>query len=146
MKQSSRVGWSARLASLCVGVGLLTLGPAAFAERPAGQAGVDWGDPKGQECVDCHMTESPGLYWEWNHSQHGQNGVTCLDCHKANEGEIDAFEHEDALISIVVTPKDCSNCHTAEFEEMDGSHHAKAGQILASLDNLLGEVSAAPRP
>jgi hydroxylamine dehydrogenase len=144
MKKKSRDLRLARWASLCVGVGLLALGSAAQADRPVGKAGVDWGDPKGQECVDCHMTENPGLYWEWNHSQHGQNGVTCLDCHQANEGEKDAFMHEEALISIVVTPKDCSKCHETEFQEMDGSHHAKAGQILASLDNLLGEVVGGP--
>ncbi len=90
------------------------------------------------------MTENPGLYWEWNNSQHGQNGVNCLDCHEAKEGDVDAFTHEGALISIVVTPKDCSKCHTTEFEEMDGSHHSKAGDILASLDNLLGEVVGGP--
>ncbi len=44
----------------------------------------------------------------------------------------------------MVTPKDCSKCHTTEFEEMDGSHHSKAGDILASLDNLLGEVVGGP--
>jgi len=144
MKNKKRDYRLARWTSLWVGAGLLALGSAAQADRPTGKAGVDWGDPKGQDCVDCHMTESPGLYWEWNRSQHGQNGVTCLDCHQAKEGDIDAFKHEDALISIVVTPKDCSKCHTTEFEEMDGSHHAKAGQILASLDNLLGEVVGGP--
>lgn len=71
-------------------VGLLVAAN-AHAVRPAGQPGVDWGDPKGQECIDCHMGENPGLYWEWNHSQHGQNGVTCLDCHQAEEGDIDAL-------------------------------------------------------
>ena len=144
MRKKSRALQPTRWVGPLVGVALLALGSAAQADRPTGKAGVDWGDPKGQECVDCHMTESPGLYWEWNHSQHGQNGVTCLDCHKAEEGDIDAFQHEDALISIVVTPKDCSNCHQTEFEEMDGSHHAKGGQILASLDNLLGEVVGGP--
>ncbi len=58
---------------------------------------------------------------------------------------MDAFMHEDALISIVVTPKDCAKCHETEFQEMDGSHHAKAGNILASLDNLMGEVDRRPR-
>jgi hydroxylamine dehydrogenase len=144
MKKKSRDLRLVRWASLCLGAGLLALGSAAQADRPTGKAGVDWGDPKGQDCVDCHMTESPGLYWEWNKSQHGQNGVTCLDCHKAKEGDKDAFMHEEALISVVVTPKDCSNCHETEFQQMDGSHHAKAGQILASLDNLLGEVVGGP--
>lgn len=127
-----------------LGLAAMLAAPNADAVRPAGQPGVDWGAPEGQDCVDCHMSENPGLYWEWNHSQHGQNGVTCLDCHKANEGEIDAFKHEGQLVSIVVTPKDCSNCHEKEFEEMEGSHHAKAGQILGSLDNLLGEVVGGP--
>jgi hydroxylamine dehydrogenase len=130
--------------TLPVAAVLLLFTANAHAIRPAGQPGVDWGDPKGQECVDCHMNENPGLYWEWNHSQHGQNGVTCLDCHEANEGEVDAWRHEDSFVSIVVTPKDCSKCHEKEFEEMDGSHHAKAGQILGSLDNLLGEVVGGP--
>ncbi len=123
---------------------LLLFAADAGAVRPAGQPGVDWGAPEGQECVDCHMSENPGLYLEWNHSQHGQNGVTCLDCHQAEESDIDAFRHEEQFISIVVTPKDCSKCHQTEFEQMDGSHHAKAGQILGSLDNLLGEVIGGP--
>ncbi|MGB5568534.1 MAG: cytochrome C552, partial [Sedimenticolaceae bacterium] len=68
--------------------GLLALGlmlavSTAFAARPAGEIGKDWGDPAGEECVECHWTENPGLSQEWNHSQHGQAGVNCLDCHKA---------------------------------------------------------------
>ncbi|MBK1717544.1 multiheme c-type cytochrome [Thiocystis violacea] len=144
MKRQPHDSWPSLLARLCLVVGLGSLLSSANAARPPGEAGVDWGDPRGQECVDCHMTESPGLYMEWNSSQHGQSGVNCLDCHQAKEGDIDAFKHEGAFISIVVTPKDCSTCHKIEFEEMDGSHHAKAGRILASLDNLLGEVVGGP--
>ena len=44
----------------------------------------------------------------------------------------------------MVTPKDCSKCHTDEYEQMAGSHHSKAGDILASLDNLMGEVVGGP--
>jgi len=140
-RQGRKVAWlSTTLAGMAL---LLAYGPAQ-AERPTGKVGVDWGTPAGQECVDCHMTENPGLYWEWNKSQHGQNGVNCLDCHEAKEGDKDAFDHEGALISIVVTPKDCSKCHTDEYEQMAGSHHSKAGDILASLDNLMGEVVGGP--
>lgn len=135
--------WS-RLGLIAAALGMVLITQTTQAARPAGEIGKDWGDPKGEECVDCHMTENPGLYWEWNHSQHGQNGVNCLDCHKAEEGDKDAFEHKKSLISIIVTPKDCARCHETEFEEMDGSHHSKAGNILASLDNLLGEVVGGP--
>ncbi len=116
----------------------------AEAARPAGTYGKDWGDPQGRECVLCHRKHTPGLYQEWNKSQHGQRGVNCLDCHKANGTDKDGFRHKGQLISVIVTPKDCARCHVTEFEEMDGSHHSKGGQILASLDNLLGEVVGGP--
>ncbi|TVM00979.1 MAG: hypothetical protein CV087_11880 [Candidatus Brocadia sp. WS118] len=92
-----------------------------------------------QMCVDCHKTTTSALVMEWERSRHAQKGVGCIDCHKANEGEIDAWLHMGALISILVTPKDCSNCHAIEAKEFSRSHHAKAGEILYSLDNLLAE-------
>ncbi len=116
----------------------------SHAARPIGVPGKDWGTEEGQICVTCHKKYNPGLFREWNKSQHGQQGVNCLDCHKAKEGDADAFKHKGQLISVLVTPKDCSRCHVTEFEEMDGSHHAKAAKILASLDNLLGEVVGGP--
>ena len=36
----------------------------------------------------------------------------------------------------------CSKCHTREYEEFSQSHHARAGEILASLDNVLAEKTA----
>ena len=44
------------------------------------------------------------------------------------------------MISIIVSPKDCANCHEKEVKQTEESHHAKAGRILGSLDNLLAEV------
>ena len=75
---------------------LLAIG-AVHAAQPAGVPGRDWGDPAGEECVECHRTENPGLTQEWNHSQHGQVGVNCLDCHKAEKGDKDAFVHISAV-------------------------------------------------
>ena len=143
MRRSRRYGWTTALAGASAML-LLALGTSAEAARPGGVIGKDWGNPKGQACVDCHWKESPGLTQEWNNSQHGQRGVNCLDCHAVKEGDKDGWKHEGEMISIIVTPKDCSKCHTTEFEEMDGSHHAKGGDILASLDNLLGEVVGGP--
>ncbi|MFO0951471.1 MAG: hypothetical protein U0835_10035 [Isosphaeraceae bacterium] len=40
----------------------------------------------------------------------------------------------------MVTPRDCSGCHPTESKEFQNSHHAKAGRILASLDNFLAET------
>ena len=64
----------------------------------------------------------------------------CIDCHQADEGDPDAYTHQKMLISIIVSPKDCANYHESAVQEMTESHHAKAGRILGSLDNLLAEV------
>ncbi|MHC4787858.1 MAG: multiheme c-type cytochrome [Planctomycetota bacterium] len=87
-------------------------------------------------CVDCHAKESPGIVAQWRGSKHGETGVFCADCHGAREGDPDAFGHYDATIAIIVSPKDCAPCHREEYLQQKGSHHAKAGQILGSLDNL----------
>ena len=68
----------------------------------------------------------------------------CYECHKADPKDPDAYIHDEKKvkkhISIIVSPKDCANCHEKEVKEFDGSHHSKGGRILGSLDNLLAEV------
>jgi Cytochrome c554 and c-prime len=44
----------------------------------------------------------------------------------------------------MVTPKSCDMCHAQQAEEFQASHHAQAGQILGSLDNVLGEDVKGP--
>jgi hypothetical protein len=93
-----------------------------------------------EKCVTCHEKMTPGIVGQWNNSLHSEAGIGCLDCHAADPSEVDAFKHGGTTIAIIVSPKDCSQCHETEFNQQKGSHHAKAGQILGSLDNLLGEV------
>jgi hydroxylamine dehydrogenase len=93
-----------------------------------------------RRCVSCHDEKSPGITAHWRDSTHAEKGVACVDCHQADQGDADAFDHEGVLIATVVTPKDCARCHKAITEEFEGSHHAKAGNILASLDNFLAET------
>lgn len=93
-------------------------------------------------CVSCHRNNSPALVMEWELSRHGKTNVGCLDCHGADRGDVDAWEHIGTYVSPLVTPKDCSTCHIREYQEFSGSHHAKAGEILASLDNVLAEKAA----
>jgi len=93
-----------------------------------------------EECVDCHAEENPGIVTHWTGSKHAETGVSCWDCHQAQQNEPDAFLHNGALIATVVTPRDCARCHDAEEAEFAQSHHAAAGNILASLDNFLAET------
>ena len=144
MNKKNRRSWVLFVFALLLNTLFLLQSASSHAARPSGEPGKDWGKPEGLACVSCHEKHNPGLYSEWNKSQHGQQGVNCLDCHEANQDDTDAFRHEGQLIAIIVSPKDCSRCHVTEFEEMDGSHHSKAGKILASLDNLLGEVVGGP--
>jgi len=93
-----------------------------------------------QACVKCHEQQSPGIVDHWKGSTHAVKGIGCLDCHIAKEGDVDAFKHEGSLIATVVTPLDCGRCHEQVAEEFGHSHHAAAGNILASLDNFLAET------
>lgn len=91
-------------------------------------------------CIECHQKESPGIVDHWEGSSHAVKGVGCAECHKAEEGDVDAYDHHGVTIATVVTPLDCSRCHKTEYEEFVHSHHAKGGNILASLDNFLAET------
>ena len=93
------------------------------------------------QCMACHKKQSAGLYNQWYASAHAMHNVTCLDCHGAAKKDSDAFEHYGATIATLVTPKDCGLCHPKETEQVDGSHHAKAGQILDSNDAYLAHVA-----
>jgi len=104
-----------------------------------------------KECVDCHATESPSIVAEWKKSRHaGKDGVGCYGCHQAKESEPGAYRHHNhdgipMYIQTIVTPKRCAVCHEKEVAQQERSHHAKAGQILASLDGILGEVIGGPQ-
>ena len=95
-----------------------------------------------ESCVSCHRKDSPALVMEWEKSRHAVVGIGCIDCHRAEEDEVDAWKHEGACISTLVTPKDCAECHDREYQEFAGSHHARAGEILTSLDEVLAEKAA----
>ncbi len=97
-----------------------------------------------KECVSCHQKNNPGIVQQWGRSKHYGANVGCYECHQADEGDVDAYIHDDKKvkknISIIVSPKDCANCHEKAAQEMTTSRHAKAGHIIDSLDNLLAEV------
>lgn len=91
-------------------------------------------------CIDCHRDDTPGLYQEWGQSRHYQARVGCYECHAALKTDPDAIKHENHFVSVIVSPKDCQRCHPKEVTEFTESHHADAGKILGSLDNVLAEV------
>ena len=104
----------------------------------------NWGLEEGKECISCHKKSSAGLTHEWQNSAHASAGINCLDCHLADQVDKDAIEHEGAIISIIVSPKDCGRCHEKEYRETEGSVHSKAlglieNRLPALADNLSGK-------
>jgi hydroxylamine dehydrogenase len=100
-----------------------------------------WGDPAGEPCISCHAKSSPGLTEQWRKSKHAEAKVNCLDCHKADTDDTDAITHEGAIIATIVSPKDCSRCHTVEYEQQRGSVHSEAATLIENrLPALAGHV------
>jgi len=126
----------------CVGLALL-LGSGASAWAATDKAPKEL-SAESKECVACHKDKTPAIVQHWGSSKHFRANVGCYECHRAEKGDVDAFVHDDKkvkkLISTIVSPKDCARCHESEVEQVQASHHAKAGRILGSLDNLLAEV------
>ncbi|WP_447973006.1 multiheme c-type cytochrome [Nitrospira sp. Kam-Ns4a] len=99
-----------------------------------------------KKCIDCHMAKdvSVGGINDWKYSRHAPKGIGCIECHRAEKGDPDAYEHYGWLVSTLVTPKDCMQCHDREAKEFLRSHHAKGAQFTGSLDNFLGNVVEGP--
>lgn len=126
----------ARLAALTVVVAFFTELQAARADSPT----LTKLSAKTKACIECHKTDDPGIYQQWGSSKHYGANVGCYECHAAQEGEPDAFLHDDVWIATIVSPKDCAICHAQEAQEFADSHHSKGARILGSLDNVLAEV------
>jgi predicted heme/steroid binding protein len=94
-----------------------------------------------QQCIQCHTQNSFGRAQldEWQGSVMAKAGTACYECHGAQPGDPDAMAHNGFTISVLVTPKDCGKCHVTQAAQFASSRHAQGGQILASLDNILGE-------
>jgi hydroxylamine dehydrogenase len=95
-----------------------------------------------QECIECHKSVAPDHVASWKKSLHSRvspaeaiqkkmlerkvsaekvpealagNVVGCAECHTMNpEKHKDTFDHNGYKVHVVVTPADCSTCHSAE--------------------------------
>ncbi|MBI1788827.1 MAG: hydroxylamine oxidoreductase [Acidobacteria bacterium] len=128
-----------RLLLLCSLSGILW-GAQAPARPPVKKAAAKALSAESQACLACHEMSSPGIVGQWKRSTHAKSAIGCFECHKADKGDRDGFDHNGAFIAVIVSPKDCSSCHPKEYKEFQASHHSEAAKILGSLDNVLAEV------
>jgi len=90
-----------------------------------------------QACVDCHSSTAPKLVESWARSRHAGEGVDCIECHRAAEGDWDQTEHYNGLtIARQPTAGDCARCHAQQYEEFSRSKHSALSMIFlaASFD------------
>jgi hypothetical protein len=144
--ENSEVGWRFKHSHLVavLFVLLLLYGVVCFADLDIGPSALDDGmsvssDGGGDEtrsesrasaeddpCIDCH--ESSGILEaiivDWASSEHADEEVSCIDCHEGEPSDPDTVEHYDYYVSVVVSPKDCAECHPDEVEQFDRSLHA----------------------
>lgn len=85
-----------------------------------------------QQCIACHEDNHPGMVKQYKESAHSESGVVCLDCHGAKDSEPTAEKHFGSVISPIVSPKDCAECHDRETEQFHDSMHDEAAFYSAS--------------
>lgn len=75
------------------------------------------------KCATCHRRETAAVVRQFERSQHAKKGVNCLDCHQALEGQTEKV-HNGFTIAAHLTAKNCSQCHTTEYNQFVKSRHA----------------------
>ncbi|MBW1689710.1 MAG: CopD family protein [Deltaproteobacteria bacterium] len=94
-------------------------------------------------CIECHMSETPGIYHGWSNSLHAKVNVGCLRCHKpGHDTPVISERHlqyDIIPVSLVVTPKTCQGCHPKEVDQYDKSKHAHTLEIMWKVDNWLND-------
>jgi hypothetical protein len=100
-------------------------------------------DADSAKCITCHedMGIAPKVHDQWAESAHAKNGVGCLSCHAAEEGDFDAFKcpNSDVVIGTQPTPKDCAQCHEKEVMEAQESKHSYPFWLYAPADRAVFE-------
>lgn len=107
-----------------------------------------------QECIDCHISVTPGIVKDWETSRHvhirlenalikpvlerrvsspnppaelHSSTVGCYECHSRNTAQHkDSFDHFGYRINVIVTPNDCATCHAVEVTQYEVSKKANA--------------------
>jgi hypothetical protein len=86
-------------------------------------------------CGSCHIQAR----FEWQNSQHGQAGVTCVNCHNQHRTSLKAGRDNIS--------EQCATCHETREDGFSSSIHATHGLScgdchLAPLENQIGEGNA----
>lgn len=76
-----------------------------------------------EEFEDFYRDKVPQKYDMWQHSAHGENGVTCINCHGEENLSDEELEYGNFN---VVTPEKCGECHEHEYKGWQDTRHVEA--------------------
>jgi formate-dependent nitrite reductase cytochrome c552 subunit len=124
---------------LVVGITALTIGPLLtvgdeppVADNDSRAAESDVGLPRPQvesNCVTCHLTagrELTDVVYDFAHSIHDMNELSCSDCHGGNtDDDVTAHDEQFDFIGTKLSAhiETCGECHSAEAERLAKSAH-----------------------
>lgn len=75
------------------------------------------------KCAECHRMETSAVVHQFELSKHARTGVNCLDCHQPLAGQ-ETIDHRGFALAASVTAKNCSECHSSEYQQFLRSRHA----------------------
>jgi len=91
-----------------------------------------------EDCGTCHSNAHFPTYTEWLESEHGHEGIGCMDCHEFHGLGLKAEESADL----------CASCHDDVFQEsVEGSHGSDGydcvdcHMVTRTYDGEIGESS-----
>lgn len=104
-------------------------------------------------CIECHKKESPGITADWGASAHARIGITCITCHRCEEGcpalsraHYKQYQRPDSKygtsayrvpVAALVSPMLCARCHFNEVKEYSRSKHANSLELIWKIDPWL---------
>jgi len=77
-----------------------------------------------EKCIECHTKTTPNIISDWKLSKHGQNGVTCAECHG---------EDTESTKEVIPTAETCANCHDTQVEQFKKGKHALAWAAMKAM-------------
>ena len=134
------IGLSAVTVVLALALVTMTIGrfaaPAAVDEPDAVNVLANSDD----DCVTCHLQQTPGIVEQYGHSSMAAAGVSCQDCHVVDEGYPGSVPHEGMFVLNQPTTAICQNCHVQEVAQFNQSRHGLPAYVAYAGEDVLTAV------
>ena len=98
------------------------------------------------KCAVCHRRETSAIVHQFEMSKHAKAGITCLDCHQPEKGQ-EKDTHNGFILAKTLTAKNCSRCHTTEYEQFIRSRHGASAwaAVKGGKDFTMAQVAHAQK-